>query len=137
MSNIAERRAAIAAKLADLEAERELRAEAERQEREVADLEALYKLRVEHGDSIGTLETDLGMVAFRRPTSIEFRQFQDRGKFDSASVEKLVRPCVLHPTKAAFDAMLDARPGVLVEAGDVVVGLAQARASARSGKSQS
>lgn len=137
MSTLAERRAAIEAKLSQLEDERSARAAAEAEEREVADLEALYKLRVEHGDNVGTLDTDLGMIAFRRPTSIEFRRFQDRAKFDSESVEKLVRPCVLYPSKTSFDSVLGERPGVLVELGDLVVGLAQARSNARSGKSQS
>lgn len=135
MSTIDERRAAVQAKLAELSAANDARTEAESAEREVADLEALLKLRIEHGDELGTLETDLGLIVVRRPSSVEFRKFQDKGKFDSQSTEMLVRPCVLHPSKVAVDSMLNARPGILVELADLVVGLAQARSKAREGKS--
>ena len=69
------------------------------------------------------LEYDItghGPVLFRRPSRGDFKRFVSQisdAKTDKASaMEALVRSCVLHPTGAAFDAILDDMPGLLLQA---------------------
>lgn len=130
-----DRIAAIEARRAELHAERSAQRATADEELEANDLEALYKLEVEYGsDRIAVIETPMGRVVFRRPTAIEFRQYQDASKHDSTTLERLVRPCVAHPSKTRFDAILNEYPGALVLAGDAVCYLAVGAAKAHAEK---
>lgn len=132
----AERIEAIQARRAELHRERDAARAIADEEREADELEALYKLEVEHGsDRIAVVETAMGRIVFRRPTSLEFRRWQDGSKHDSSALEQLVRPCVLYPAKTRFDAVLEEYPAVLVLAGDAVSYLAVGAAKAHAEKS--
>jgi hypothetical protein len=112
-------------------------AEVEAEERGVSDARAVASAEEEHGAQgvqIAAITTRLGVVIVKRPTASLFRRFQDQGKTDHAALDKLVRPCLVHPDKSAFDALLDELPATLVLLADAVVELAGARAREVSGK---
>src|ERR1700759_3690440 len=99
-----------------IEDEREARAEpsvAEQiaiEERKLAEAQALEKLEAEHGavgKEIELVDSDVGGVIVRRPTMNVFRRFQDSGTNETSDWLNLVRPCVLYPSKAEFDALIE------------------------------
>jgi hypothetical protein len=99
------------------------------EQRALADDEALERLELEHGPAgkaIDIVRTDVGAVIVRRPHMAVFRRFQDDSK-DTAALEKLVRPCVLHPSKAEFDRMCEELPFTLQRCADAVCTLAGIR----------
>jgi hypothetical protein len=103
----------------------ELERELAKAEREAKEAETLLELESKHGkDKIGYIETDLGMVVLSRPHAALFRRFQDQDKATVLEVEKLVRPCVIHPTKERFDMMCEEQPMILARAAEVVSRLA-------------
>jgi hypothetical protein len=120
------------AKLAEARELRALPSAAEQlatEQRALADDEALERLELEHGPvgkAIEIVRTDVGAVIVRRPHMAVFRRFQDDSK-DTAALEKLVRPCVLHPSKAEFDRMCEELPFTLQRCADAVCKLAGIR----------
>jgi hypothetical protein len=127
--------AAIRAKRAALAEAREQRAQPSAadqlaaEQRALADDEALERLELEHGPAgkaIEIVRTEVGGVIVRRPHMAVFRRFQDDNK-DTAALEKLVRPCVLHPSKADFDRMCEELPFTLQRCADAVCRLAGIR----------
>jgi hypothetical protein len=132
----------MAAELAAIRAKRQALAEARearqtpsdaeqlaREQRELADDEALDRLETEHGrigSAIEIVRTDVGGVIVRRPHMAVFRRFQDDPK-DTKALEKLVRPCVLHPSKTEFDALCERLPFLLQRAADACCVLAGVR----------
>lgn len=109
----------------------------ERAEREAEDAEALTKAECEHGPvgvKLATVETSMGLVILKRPNTVMFRRFQDKGSFTCDAVEALVRPCVVHPDAKQLDRILGEQPGVLSMLADRVVFLAGARAQELAGK---
>lgn len=107
----------------------------EREEREAMEAELLAKFEAEHGKQcVGSIDTDLGMVIVKRANAVLFKRFQDSGEVKSIDLEKLVRPCVIHPSADRFDAMCDAQPAILNRAADRVATLAGVRARELSGK---
>lgn len=62
---------------------------------------------------IKVVETDLGVVILKRPHRLVFKRFMDKGSTKSDDLELLVKPCLLHPDKAAFEAMLEDQPAIL------------------------
>lgn len=136
---------ALRAQRAELQAAREtLEADAleaaalEREQRALADEQALGRLVAEHG-AIGvklqTVETDRGLVVVQRPHALKWRRFQDRGSFTVDDVTALVRPCVVHPSLAEFDLLLDELPATLSRIASAVVELAGHRTTEVSKKS--
>ena len=127
--------AAIRAKRAALAEAREARSaptDAEllaTEQRALADDEALDKLEAEYGKvgrAIQIVRSDVGAVIVKRPHMAVFRRFQDDPK-DTTALEKLVRPCVLHPSKPEFDRMCEELPFLLQQCADAVVVLAGVR----------
>lgn len=100
------------------------------EERALADDKALADAIAKHGQigkGVALVETPDGMIVVKRPNPILFRRFQDTSKGEAPTldeVEKLVRPCVVHPSIASFESILDAQPGVLVRCGNAVCALA-------------
>lgn len=136
---------ALRAQRAELQAAREAveaaslqAAELEKEQRALADEQALGRLVAEHG-AIGiklqTVETDRGLVVVRRPHALKYRRFQDRGSFSVDDITALVRPCVVHPPLAEFDELLDELPASLARIANAVVELAGHRMGELSKKS--
>lgn len=131
------RKAAADAKRAESEAAAAAAAELEALEREATDAEALAKCVAEIGpvgSKICVVETDMGAVVLRRPNAALFKRFQDQGKFDSAALDKLMRPCVVYPDGARLDQILDELPATLPRLANAVVELAGARSAELSAK---
>jgi hypothetical protein len=128
-----------------LEADRDKRQQAraisdqiDEETRKVRDLEAIQKAETEHGPvgkAIRTIETPNGVVIVKKPNMVLFRRFQDVASAKSEDLDKLVRPTLVHPTKAEFDQWLEEYPGILTPVADAVCLLAGVASGDRSGKS--
>lgn len=97
---------------------------------QAANEEAITAAVAEHGDigvNLGTVETRLGVVILKRPKPGIWKKFADKGDTKSATIDSLVRPCVVYPSLAEFDAILDAVPAALIACGDMVALLAGVR----------
>lgn len=125
---------------ADREAKRALpnaKQELERAARELADEEAVATAEDEHGEMgvhIMAVRTECGIVIVKRPAALIFRRFQDQGKSASQDLEKLVRPCLVHPNRESFDHYCDEQPATLLRVADAVAHLAGVRNTEVSGK---
>jgi hypothetical protein len=111
--------------------------ELEAEERALADLDVLDKIEAEHGPENKRwrkVPTGLGLVVVKRPALATFRKYQDKGKTDSASLDQLVRPCLVHPTKAEFDRIVEQEPAALMRAANAVCYLAGIRKDDASGE---
>jgi adenylate kinase len=85
-------------------------------EQDLADEQALTDAIAKYGalgDKIQAVKTDAGLVIVKKPNHVAFRRFQDDTTKSMASVEVLVRPCVVYPTGARLDQMLEDRPAIL------------------------
>ena len=143
-----ERLAAARAQREELQAEREARAEAAELEREVRDAElavqgelAIQRAEEKHGrldEAIKAVHSakGQGVIIVRTPTAAAFRRFQDtsEGGLKTAVMSSFVRPFVVHPDHATYDAMLDAEPALLTHVTGAVCELAGFRAERVSGK---
>lgn len=136
--------AEVRAKRAKLAAEREARAaatavedELARESMALANEEAMAKAEAEHGPlgkRIRALDTDLGVVILKRPDHRHFKRFQDAGQVTTLELEKLVGPCIVHPSRERWDEMLTEQPALLMRAGNVVAELAGVRMQETAGK---
>jgi hypothetical protein len=70
----------------------------------------------------------VGAVIVKRPTMNVFRRYQDSGTTETKDWENLVKPCVLYPTRAEFDAMVERVPMLLAHAANTCIHLAGLRA---------
>lgn len=146
--DLRERTAAARAQLEELRAERERKAELAELEREARDAElavqaelAIQQAEEKHGplnEKIRAVHSELGqgVIIVRSPTAAAFRRFQDAGEggLKTPACTALVRPFVVHPDHATYDAMLDAEPALLLRVTEAVCYLAGARAEKVSGK---
>jgi len=99
------------------------------EQRELAAEQALEKFEQEYGRvgrAIEIVRSDVGSVIVKRPHMATYRKFQDDAR-DTTSAEKLVRPCVLYPSKPEFDRMVEELPFLLVRCADAVCTLAGVR----------
>jgi len=74
----------------------------------------LDELRAKHGD-LYMVETPVGDVVFRGANRIEYRQWKSAREDDVkkfAADEILSRMCVVYPSAAIFEAMLDKLPAL-------------------------
>lgn len=102
-------------------------------ERALAADKALDELEQTHG-KIGVViqivrlddEKDGRAVILKRPNMTVFRRYQD-GKNESKDVDNLVRPCVIYPSKAEFDLLVQENPFLIVRCGNVCSTLAGVR----------
>lgn len=112
-----------------------LLAQVETEERNAADAEALARAEEEIGaNKIAVVHTDLGCVIVKRPNPIHYKRFRDKESAKTQDLDQLVRPCVVHPTLARFDAILEEQPATLDRVADRVVYLAGFRAKEVSTK---
>lgn len=125
----AERSARDEARTSDDEMERELQG--------LADDQALAKAELEIGPvgkKLAVCKTPRGSVIVKKPNHVLFRRFQDSGADSTDEFEKLVRPCVVHPSPAAFDALLEEYPAALTAIATQVCALAGAQLKQLGGK---
>lgn len=79
-------------------------------------------------------DNDGRAIILKRPIMQVFRRYQDSGKTDSEDLEKLVRPCLLYPTKPEFEQIIKDLPFVLHRCSNVVATLAGVRREDVAGK---
>lgn len=103
-----------------------LRLEAEAEERAAVEAEVFAKLEAEHGPigkRLKVVPTDAGAIVVKRPPLVTFRKFQDQHDKPGA-LERLVYPCLLHPSKVDFDRLCEEIPAALMLAANAVTELA-------------
>ena len=76
--------------------------------------DVVAKLEAEHGEIL-LVKTVLGQVAFRNPRRAEYKRFHqevhnDKRRADAG--ENLIRTCIIYPSLAEFDDMLDRKAGI-------------------------
>lgn len=139
------------AELAERKLQRDLEYDAKRvvetQKRELLDEEAIsaaeekYGRSIEYGErliegrKIALVRTDLGVVIVKRPNQVLFKRFQDSGESSWDELDKLVRPCLVHPDSATFDRYLEEQPGIFGRVANAVATLAGIRMKEIAGKS--
>lgn len=101
-------------------------------ERTKAALEAAEK---EHGaQRVALVMTDEGAVILKRPNRLNVQKFMDADRITSTTMIALVKSCVVHPDKDAFDRLLDEQPAALAPIANVALTLAGAGAKSLAGK---
>lgn len=55
---------------------------------------------------------DISAVIVRRPHLAVYRRFQESGKADQKTFDGLLKPCILYPSKAEFDALCESMPAL-------------------------
>lgn len=126
------KRAAMVRAREEAQEQRESERALEDEQRAIADEEALAKAIEEHGEVgrvIEALHTDLGLIIIKRCSAIRWRKFQDADNFTNEAFTSLVTPCVIYPTAARFDEMLEEQPAILARASNAVAKLAGIRAA--------
>ena len=100
------------------------------EKRKAADAAIVKDLELKHGREgkrIVVLETPDGLVVVKRPTITKFKGFQDTETKTLDVQEGLVRDCLLYPDQRAWNALVDAQPGIVMRAANAVVFLAGVR----------
>lgn len=125
----------VAAESSPALADAALLAEVEREERALAGDKAFAAAVAEHGARrVARVSTDAGDVIVKAPHQAAYRRFVDAGKTTSDELERLVRPCIVHPTPAQYDDIARELPAVPTLAANAVLRLAGFRAEDVSGK---
>ncbi len=107
----------------------------ETEEQKAADEEAISAAEAKHGTKrIRVVRTELGCVIVKRPNAVLYKRFRDQESAKTEDLEKLTRPCLVHPDASAYDRMLNEEPGTLDRVADAVIFLAGFRAREVSGK---
>lgn len=83
------------------------------------------ELEAEH-ESIATVETPDGTLAFRRPKAAEYQRFTDKvgGGKTSAGARELASVCIVYPDKDSAKAILEKYPAVPVTVAEALNRLA-------------
>jgi hypothetical protein len=99
------------------------------------DEETIERFEAEHGPTkIKAIRSDAGLVIVKRPHRVVFKRFQDKGSIKTDDVEQLVKSCLVHPTKDAFDQMVDDLPALLHQCADACARLAGVRTEETNAK---
>lgn len=86
------------------------------EQRALAEDELIDRFESEVGPQdthIAVIRSDVGLVIVRRPHRAVFQRFQDTGTIKTKDLDALVKPSLLYPDKASFDAMVDQLPALL------------------------
>lgn len=95
------------------------------EERELHADEAFEKAQLELGHKrVEIVRSEAGSVVIKRPMLAVYRRYQDEGEANHKTLRKLVEPCVVHPSLAEFDQMLEQLPHLLNRVADAVARLA-------------
>jgi len=103
----------------------------------IEDEDAIAQAITEHGaigDGIELVETTMGTLVFKRPSKAVWRRFSDAPQTRGPDIYALVKPCLVHPTWARFESIVDVYPGTLEAAGVTCTALAQSRTKEAAGK---
>lgn len=112
------------------------RAQIEALQREVEDEEAIAKAEDKLGkDKIAVVPTPMGAVIVKRPNHMHYRRFISLKDPSADDAERLVLNALVHPSRAAFQAIAEELPAIPVIAAGAVVDLAAGRKSEVTGKS--
>ena len=124
----------IRAERAQLARERERREEEtdaqellEMEERGLADDRAIAAAVEQHGPlgkKIAAVYTDLGIIILKRPHHVMWKRFQDTGLVTTEELEKLVRPCLVHPDRFTFERYCEEQAAILGRCANQVSALA-------------
>lgn len=117
LAEVRAKRAALDEARARAETERETRDALEREERALADAEALAAAEREYGPEgrkIRAVETPLGLIIVKRSGNAAYRRFMDASKATTDEAERLVKPCVVYPSRAEFERITDEYPALWV-----------------------
>lgn len=111
-------RDALRAEVAARDKAREAQDALDAEERALANEMAIAKAEAEHGrirdGKIGAIESRLGVVIVKRPTSQEYQRFMKGDpKRVREDADTLVRCCIIYPSLVVFDAMLEEQPGLI------------------------
>jgi len=131
LAEVRTKRAALADARARAQAEREVHETLEREERALGDAEALAAAEAKYGPEgqrIRAVETPMGVIIVRRAGQASFRRFMDSPKASVDEAERLVRPCIVHPSRAEFEAIMDEYPALWIRLAGAVSKLAGHRA---------
>lgn len=120
----------------------ELRMQVAQRRQRAADAKAIAKAEDEHGligVKIAVVETPAGAVVLKRPSQFEWKKFQDKitsnnGSLTTDELWRFTKKCLVHPTVAELDSILEEYPGRLGEFGSAVNALATGRAKELAGK---
>lgn len=127
LAEVRARRAAVDDARAAAEAARAGAETLEREERALADTEALVAAEREHGPEgkrIRAIETPRGLIIVKRAGNAAFRRFMDSSKATTDEAERLVRPCLVYPSRAVFDEILDEYPALWIRLAGAITKLA-------------
>jgi hypothetical protein len=105
----------------------ELRRQAQREELLTRDAPHVAKAEEDHGPigvKIAVLETDLGAIIVKRPNHLHYRRYQNKGASSVEDLWALVRPCLVYPSAAEVEKILEELPGKLLPLANRVVELA-------------
>jgi hypothetical protein len=119
--------AELRAKRQQREAEQAPALELEAAQRELREEQALQDAIDAHGQlgvALATVQTSMGLVIVKRASAIRFRRFQDKGDAQTEDVLALVRPCVVYPSAAELDVILNDLPATLTLLASAVITLA-------------
>lgn len=98
--------------------------------------DALAAAEKEHGEKrVALVMTAEGAVILRRPHRNNVSKFMDAEKINSAVMTALVKSCVIHPDKDAFERLLDEQPAALAPIANAALVLAGSGAQSLAGKS--
>ena len=138
LAQIRASRTAVANARASRSALQAIKDEIEAEEQALVDEQALDKAEQEIGPigkKIMVVETPVGSIIVKRANHLVFKKFQDMQSLKTADLEKLVRPCIVHPEASKVDRIFEDLPATLVRVANAVSTLAGARAEEVSGKS--
>jgi len=125
LAEVRAKRAAIDDARARAEVERETSDALEREERALADAEALAAAEAQYGrNKIRAVETPLGSIILKRSGNAAYRRFMDASKATTDEAERLVKPCVVYPSRAEFERILDEYPALWVRLAGALTKLA-------------
>ena len=119
-------------------AARDSQKKAEADARELACLELEEKFTKElgpRGTQFEIIDTPEGPIVVRLGEAVLFKRMRDKpGEANSEDLQNFVSPCVVHPDKAAFSAMIEKRFGVLMRCSAALITLYSGAAAARAGE---
>lgn len=89
--------------------------------------EKIDSLKAEHGQELrAVVDQKLGTFVFRCPTKAEFRQYTDAVNSDrptasgDAAAHRLSAHCCVWPSREAWTAVLDKKPGLCIRALEMI-----------------
>ena len=92
------------------------------------DAKTVEKLKNEHGE-IYAVEAGDSTIVVRPPTRAAFRRFVEKAAGDNTryvAMENLLRDCVVWPSPADLDGLLERKPGLVAPVAERLVQLAGA-----------